>query len=292
MDKQLQKFGSDAWTERKLNILSKYLNAYNKALKYQPFTRVYVDAFAGTGYREQKKRQRSSRGFFPEMDNDAESFRKGSAKRALEVKPSFHRYLFIEIDSVKAAELEKLKEEYPDQADNIQVVCDDANDAIAAYCNQERWRSIRAVMFLDLFATEVRWTTIEKIAATKGIDLWYLFPLMAVNRLLAKNHTKAFRDRLDAVFGGREWMNAFYREQQSGFFPDPDGNIEKGCNMQAIGDYFMERLSSIFAGVAQTRCVLRNSRRSPLFQFFFAASHPLAIKIADDILLREMSDGS
>ena len=47
----LQLFGGD-WTERKLNILAGYLKAYNIALKNQPFIRVYIDAFAGTGYRQ------------------------------------------------------------------------------------------------------------------------------------------------------------------------------------------------------------------------------------------------
>lgn len=40
------------WTDRKLAILSKYLNAYSTALSSQPFEKLYIDAFAGTGYRE------------------------------------------------------------------------------------------------------------------------------------------------------------------------------------------------------------------------------------------------
>ena len=37
------------WTREKLNILEKYLNAYTKALKDQPFKLMYIDAFAGNG---------------------------------------------------------------------------------------------------------------------------------------------------------------------------------------------------------------------------------------------------
>ena len=51
-----QLFGG-RWTEEKLEILRKYLQAYNTALKNQPFKRVYIDAFAGTGYRKQRKEQ-------------------------------------------------------------------------------------------------------------------------------------------------------------------------------------------------------------------------------------------
>lgn len=49
----LQLFGGD-WTERKLEALDKYLRAYARALSKTKFKRVYIDAFAGTGYREQK----------------------------------------------------------------------------------------------------------------------------------------------------------------------------------------------------------------------------------------------
>jgi len=52
-EEPLQLFGGD-WTERKLDALRQYLHAYNKALSKTRFKRVYVDAFAGTGYREQK----------------------------------------------------------------------------------------------------------------------------------------------------------------------------------------------------------------------------------------------
>lgn len=38
-----------AWTEEKLGILERYLDAYTTALKSTPFKLVYIDAFAGTG---------------------------------------------------------------------------------------------------------------------------------------------------------------------------------------------------------------------------------------------------
>jgi hypothetical protein len=47
------RFGGD-WTETKLRLLSDYLSAYATALKNQPFAKIYVDAFAGTRYREER----------------------------------------------------------------------------------------------------------------------------------------------------------------------------------------------------------------------------------------------
>lgn len=43
-----QKFGGP-WTVEKLSILSAYLDFYVTALKNQPFKKIYIDAFAGTG---------------------------------------------------------------------------------------------------------------------------------------------------------------------------------------------------------------------------------------------------
>ena len=43
-----QKFGGK-WTVEKLGILSSYFDYYLKALKNQPFKKIYIDAFAGTG---------------------------------------------------------------------------------------------------------------------------------------------------------------------------------------------------------------------------------------------------
>ncbi len=48
-----QVFGGN-WTEQKLNCVSKYLHAYTKIMNNQDFNFAYVDAFAGTGYRELK----------------------------------------------------------------------------------------------------------------------------------------------------------------------------------------------------------------------------------------------
>lgn len=50
----LQQFGG-GWTQRKLKVLAQYLKAYATALSRQEFKRVYIDAFAGTGYIEQRR---------------------------------------------------------------------------------------------------------------------------------------------------------------------------------------------------------------------------------------------
>ncbi len=284
-------FGGD-WTEEKLGILETYLKQYNTALKKQPFTRVYVDAFAGTGYREKRRKQGGFFDIFQETQEDeSQRFLKGSAKRALEVQPPFHRYVFVESDPANVQALEKLKQEHEDKVAPITIVQDNANDFLQEYCRKENWRSVRAVLFLDPFATQVEWTTIEAVAATQAMDVWILFPLMAVNRLLANNPDKACRDRLDAIFGTSDWFVQFYRtHRQNSIFGKPLEIVEKACDFKAITKFYLGRLETIFAGVSQRPRVLLNSRRSPLFQFFFAAGNPkgaeIAVRIADHLLGR------
>jgi three-Cys-motif partner protein len=57
--KQRDKFGGN-WTEEKLECLKKYLSAYTTIFTKNPkarhFQTIYVDAFAGTGYRSTSKR--------------------------------------------------------------------------------------------------------------------------------------------------------------------------------------------------------------------------------------------
>ncbi|MGB2753488.1 MAG: three-Cys-motif partner protein TcmP [Phycisphaerae bacterium] len=282
-------FGS-GWTEKKLNILAAYLSKYNTVLKKQSFTRVYLDAFAGTGYRKKREREFAVRGIFADIEEEEpQRFLKGSAKRSLEVEPPFHKYIFVESDPAKVRALTRLKQEHKSKAGAITIVKDDANKFVRKYCRAENWRTTRAVVFLDPFATEVAWTTIKAVASTRAIDVWILFPLMAINRLLAKDPQKACWDRLTDVFGTEEWFERFYStSRRNTIFGKPLKVIRKRCNFRQIGEFYRERLQAIFAGVCQKPTVFRNSRRSPLFQLFFAAGNargaPIALRIADHLL--------
>src|SRR5690606_24601920 len=112
----------------------------------------------------------------------------GSARVALKTQPPFDRYIFIEKHRKRFAELERLKVEFPALAEKIDVICGEANSHVQRLC-EEDWISQRrrAVMFLDPYGTQVTWDTIKAIAETRAIDLWILFPIGTVNRLLNRN---------------------------------------------------------------------------------------------------------
>lgn len=292
-DADLQSFGGD-WTAEKLSRVRKYLGAYVKIMSKRRFRYAYIDAFAGTGYRTQKQSELESEPMFPELfDSESQKFIEGSATIALEVEPRFSKYIFIEKDPERAAELEKLKVEFPDKASDIIIQNTEANQALIEIC-QKNWKKHRAVLFLDPYGMQVSWDTIVAIAKTEAIDLWILFPLgVAVNRLLKKDGKiqDAMKNRLNQIFGADDWFDAFYQVKKQ---PDLFGNevlkLEKTANFQAIGEYFNQRLKTIFAGVADNPLPLRNSRNNPLYLLCFAAANksgaPTAIRIAQDILKR------
>lgn len=121
MKKSQQNFGG-SWTSDKLEKIRQYLIAYTNALKNQSFETTYVDAFAGTGYMAMKERSDQTHLLFPELaDQESQTFLKGSAKIALEVDPRFKKYIFIEKDPKRFAELEKLREEFPDKKNDIKL---------------------------------------------------------------------------------------------------------------------------------------------------------------------------
>jgi len=209
-DNQRQNFGG-MWTVKKLSILEKYLKAYSRIMNNQHFRYAYIDAFAGTGYFKIKGNETS--GLF--IDKSVTNFYQGSAKIALSIEPPFNCYIFIEKNKIRCEDLHTLRDEYPDKKNKIFIINDDANDYLVNLCQKTDWKSRRAVVFLDPFGMQIKWSTLEAIASTKAIDLWFLFPLgIAVCRLLKKNGdiSESHRKLLNELFGTDKWYDAFYEE--------------------------------------------------------------------------------
>jgi three-Cys-motif partner protein len=162
------------WTTEKLDILSNYINAYTTALKGLPFKKIYIDAFAGTGYRTPKSRVTPEADLFQDEPLDIdEKFLSGSARIALQATHPFDEYIFIEKNSRRCRGLTALREEFPHLADRISIRKADANTVIAEVCAELKSNS-RALLFIDPYGMDVNWKTIEVIAGTRKIDVWYL----------------------------------------------------------------------------------------------------------------------
>ena len=273
-----QKFGGP-WTVEKLGILSDYLSFYATALKSQPFDLIYIDAFAGTGK-------------IKIGDEDEYEIIDGSAKLALQSSGVFAEYIFIEKKKSYVKELNELiDQEFPEKKDRVKIIPKDCNDVLLDICSKVNWSKTRAVLFLDPYAADVKWDTLKVVAATGAIDVWYLFPFSAVNRMMKKKGEidPTWKAKLNSIFGDNSWETEFYSaDPQMNLFGTQD--VVRNCNADSLKAYVETRLDSIFPAVSKNSRVLFNRRNTPLFLFCFAVSnknpkaHGLAMKVANYIL--------
>ena len=121
----------------------------------QNFRFAYIDAFAGTGYREEKKNKTDGQIFLFQQNDikEIEAYSKGSARIALEIKPEFDKYIFIEKSRKHFTELLKLKKEFKDKEKKIDLINTDANSWIIDRCNNYKWRS---ALYYSLIPMECR----------------------------------------------------------------------------------------------------------------------------------------
>ena len=299
MNTRGHRFGGD-WTEQKLDCVSKYLHAYTTIMNKQQFHYAYIDAFAGTGYREMENDEDADELMFPDLvSSEVVGFYDGSARNALEVELPFMKYIFIEKDATRYAELEELRKEFllKDRFSEGMIEClrEDANDYLKDLC-RKNWKSHRALVFLDPYGMQVEWQTIESIAKTQAIDLWILFPIgMGVSRTLKNDGEMGSSERLtlDQFFGRDDWFDEFYQLPRQGSLFNEEGEMEKRDDILAeIEQYFLKRLESVFARVAENPLPLRNSNNSLMYLLCFAAGNPKApsaLEIAEDIL-KKMRD--
>jgi three-Cys-motif partner protein len=196
------------WTEGKLDILARYLDRFTTTTKYKADARIYLDAFAGEGLG-------TSRTTSTQFE--------GSARIGLKVSdPPFDRCYLFELGD-KAAELEReLIRDFPGR--DVRVVPGDSNATIPAALTELRrdnlgWAPTFA--FLDPDGMELRWETIQALAAHKQlrqspsktkVELWVLFPSGGLLRNLALDDRKLLPGHVakaTSLFGSDAWKRIY-----------------------------------------------------------------------------------
>jgi three-Cys-motif partner protein len=236
-------FGSPA-TELKLSVVEAYLRAYTKALQGKFPQLWYIDAFAGTGERTEIVPARRE-GLFRQQA--AVITRRGSAKIALDVDPPFDKLIFVEKRRQAVTALCALRDEHPGRA--IEVIAGDANVEIPKLIKAVNWQRTRAVMFLDPYGMNVSWETLEAIAKTRAIDVWFLFSLSGLYRQAARSSSaidETKRAAISRVLGTDAWEQELYAVRQQGFFPDETSESTRTANVGRLQDYVRTRLKTIF----------------------------------------------
>ena len=110
------------------------------------------------------------------------AFVMGSAARAVKVDDrTFDRLVFVEKDPKRCSELRRLRDQHLGR--HIDIVEDDANIFLRNLARSEFGNS-RGVLFADPFGAELAWVTVKHVAGLERLDMWLLFPVGAIGRML------------------------------------------------------------------------------------------------------------
>ncbi len=282
-----QRFGG-THTDTKLDNLSKYLKAYSTALKNQDLVLIYFDAFAGAGGVQIGA---SDAALLAGVD-EYSPFIKGSAERALQFGTAFDKYIFVDKNESNVRSLQTLKNNHSEIKDRISVRRGDANEELAKFCRETDWQKCRAVVFLDPYGNQVKWKTIELIAQTKAIDLWYLFPAgLGVYRQISRRGRvhDSHVSSLDELFGTRKWREVFIETQEVTDLFGTREDQKKRATVDSVTRYMIERMKQIFKGGVLDEWLPLGSKKIHMYSLLFAWANPresakLAGKLAQGVL--------
>lgn len=252
------------WSEIKLEIVRDYAAAYSTILTKKNLPHIYVDAFAGAGQHVSK--------------NTGE-FVPGSPLNALNVRPAFREYHFIDLNGSRVESLQQIA----GARDDVHVYEGDCNELLVQRIfptlHFDSYR--RALCLLDPYGLDLNWDVMFRAGQLGTIDMFLNFPVMGMNRaVLWRNPEKVSSEQLARMgaFWGGDWRAAAYTTERSLF-----GEPEKESN-EAIAEAFRQRLRKVagFKNVPEP-LPMRNSKGATVYYLFFASQVGVAEKIVTDI---------
>ena len=269
-----------AWTKQKLDILREYLAFYTTALKDAPFKLVYIDAFAGTGRCTIRLR-------------GTDATIEGSAQIALNNKPAFQELIFIEKKLKHVRELETILGVHPN-GQSARIIQGSADDELQHVLSGQRWSATRGVLFLDPYGLQCSWKTVQLVAQTRALDVFFLVSLSGLYRQATNNLLDADESKVNALtrfLGTDAWKTELY-QPYPGLFGDDSHH--RHADSEALARYMKQRLETAFPKVLEPTILYRTDARGrkgvPLFALFFAVSNPqpkaigLASRVSRDIM--------
>jgi three-Cys-motif partner protein len=257
------------WSEIKLEIIKKYATAYATIMNKQDWCKgfVYIDAFAGAGKHISKRTGE----MIP-----------GSPLNALEVKPPFTEYHFIDLAEERAEVFKGIAKKNP----NVHAYHGDCNEILVkkifSTLNYNSFK--RALCILDPYGLHLKWETIKSAAELKTVDIFINFPIMDINRnILFEDFSKAKTEdieRMNAFWGDESWKNLLYREQNTLFGETQQVKIE---NYRALAQAFCKRLKQVGFNDVPEPILMSNQKGGPLYYLCFASQKSVAKDIVKDI---------
>ncbi|HEX8214329.1 MAG TPA: three-Cys-motif partner protein TcmP [Allosphingosinicella sp.] len=251
------RFGG-VWTEVKLAAISAYSKFFTGAIGGK-FDLWYIDPFAGTGSRISAE---ETGGLFEGGPiSTIERQYPGSAARALSIEPPFDHLRFGDTKKSHIKALEELVALHPGR--DAKVIPDDANTFVQFMFGHPYWtdpkgrgRGSRALVFLDPYGLEVKWRTLEVLAASERADVWFLANLKAAVQQLSRDHRKLDADKRRALgeyFGTDTWEAEFYQETDDGggLLGMMETQKRRGATKQDVAAFHRKQLCKLFSYVSE-----------------------------------------
>lgn len=276
------------WAKEKLQALARYLDFYTTVLKNQSWCRtIYFDGFAGGGRSAIRRDQKSNEPLaLFDSDRSIEAEERelidGSPRIALGIQNQFNRYVFVDPDPVRTAELRELQEEH---GEKVVVLDCTATEGVDWLLEQNiKKSSHRGVAFLDPFGAKLDWESVENLAKTGLFEVIINFALdMGIVRVLTNSAEmpEAWISRLDRYFGGHEWFDHVYHRPDELFGA---GELQKRADYrERLLQMYRCKLKEAFGHVSSPR-LIRNTRGAPLYYLLWAGPHKKGLDGAEHIL--------
>jgi len=256
------------WSEVKLDIIKEYAYAYSTIMNKQSYIKeyYYIDGFAGSGVHISK----TTKEFIP-----------GSPANALNIKPPFSGYHFIDLSGNKADLLRELAKSHR----NVSIYEGDCNKILLEkiYPNVTYENYKRAICLLDPYGLHLHWEVMLTAGKLGTIEIFLNFPVMDMNmNVLWVNPDKVEQkqiDRMNAFWGDDSWRNEAYSKQEGLF-----DTIEEKASNEIIAEAFRKRLNQTagFAYVPKP-IPMRNTKGAIIYYLFFASPNKTGAKIVNDI---------
>ncbi len=205
----------------------------------------------------------------------------GSPANALDVKPPFNEFHFIDLDPSRVGLLEELAGGRPD----VHVYHDDCNDVLVEKvfprCKYEDYA--RGLCLLDPYKLAVDWKVLAAAGAMGSIEIFYNFMIMDANMNMFLRDPQVVRpaeiDRMNAVWGDDSWRQAAYRKEPGLF-----GEIDEKRTNEAVAEAFRKRLEEVAGFKYVPKPVpMRNSTGAVVYYLYFASPNKTGAKIVGEI---------
>jgi len=256
------------WSEVKLDIVREYAQAYSQILSAQnnpKLYHIYIDAFAGAGVHL----SRSTKEFVP-----------GSPLNALNVRPPFAEYHFVDIKKARVESLQQVAE----QKRNVFIHEGDCNSVLLekVFPKVQFKDYRRGLSLLDPYGLHLDWQVIYRAGQMKSVEIFLNFPIMDMNMNVLRHNPDDVpveqAERMTRFWGDESWKASAYSTSGNLF-----GYEEKTDN-ETITKAFRTRLLNIAGSryVSQP-LAMKNSRDAVVYYLFFASPKPVAEQIVKHI---------